>query len=199
MRVGIYKVNSGRSAEYLDIYRKILMHNKIHCEFLTYDEFFFGRVKELDYYIHRFIGTDYDMYIARSILPVIEKELKIPCYPNTRTHWSYEDKIREYFVMQANGFPMAKSHILFTKEEALQWISDCELPLVFKLRSGAGSSNVVMVRKRSAARKLIKRMFGKGMTDTGIPGFANLKFYNLKTLLKHTGIKFLTSIGAYKS
>ena len=199
MKVGIFNVTSGKSVAYRDIYCSILDYNNIPWVLLEYNSSFWQDVKECDYYIHRFIGTDHDMYIARSILPVIENELNIPCYPDIKTHWTYEDKIREYFLMKTKGFPIVNSHIFFDKKTANEWVETCELPMVFKLRAGAGSSNVVLVGSRSKAKKLIRRMFGKGVSDAGIPGMSNLRFFNLKNLTKHYGIKLLTAIGRYDS
>lgn len=195
MKIGIYNVNSGRSKEYIDIYLKILDFNGIEWKLLAYDQNFFSELKNIDYYIHRFIGTDHDICIARSILPVVENTLKIPCYPDHNTYWAYEDKIREYFLMKANQFPMINSHIFFDKNDALKWAKSCGLPLVFKLRAGAGSSNVLLVKKRSKMIRLIKRMFGKGINHNSIPDFSSLKYYNLYNFTKTVGIKILNRFG----
>lgn len=199
MRVGIFHTDSGRSKEHLAVFGKILEFNEIPWDYVYFSKYYFDRIKEYDYYIHRFIGTDKDRYMANTLLPIVENTLQKPCYPDSHTYWSYEDKIKEYLLMQANGFPMVDGHIFFDEKEALEWAEGCDLPLVFKLSSGAGSSNVTLVKGRSGVRKIIRRMFGRGMSDAGVPGLSNLKFYNYKSFIKHTGIRILTRAGYYKT
>jgi len=165
---------------------------------LNFNENFWKELNNIDFYIHRFIGTDQDIYMANSILPIIEFELKKPCYPDFKTYWSYEDKIKEYFLMSSNEFPMAKSFIFFDKNEALSWIDRKSVfPIIFKLKAGAGSTNVIKVKNKAQAGRLIRRLFGKGVSDQGIPGFSNLKFFNFQSLKKYFGIKILTYLGSY--
>lgn len=200
MKVGVFEVKSGKSDKYIDVYKKILEHNNIEYKILSYNENFWNEIKDIDYYIHRFIGTDHDIYIANSILPIIENILKIPCYPNFKTYWSYEDKIKEFFLMENNNFPMVKSFIFFDINHAKQWINSYEkFPVIFKLRAGAGSINVIKVKSKNHGISLINKMFKKGVNDQGIPSFDNLKFFNFHNFKKYWGIKILTGLGLYNS
>ena len=47
-------------------------------------------------------------------------------------------------------------------ENALQWIANASFPKVFKLRKGAGSTNVRLVATRDKARALVKQAFSGG-------------------------------------
>jgi len=102
---------------------------------------------------------------ARDILPVVEKEMGIPCYPNWVSAWHYDDKVKQYYLMRANGFPMTKSWIFYDKKKAQDWDQTAEYPLVFKSRAGAGSMNVILVESPTEDQKLIKRVFGSGLVD----------------------------------
>lgn len=196
MKVGIFNVKSGKSKDFISIFKKILEYNNIDYVLLDYDNNFWNKIIDIDYYIHRFVGTDQDIYIANSILPIIENVLNKSCYPNFKTYWSYEDKIKEYFLMLNNEFPMVKSFIFFDKNEAFLWIESINnFPIIFKLKSGAGSSNVIKVNDRRQAKKIVKRLFGRGVTDQGIPSYGNLKYLNPKSLIKHSGTKILTKFG----
>ena len=52
--------------------------------------------------------------------------------------------------------------MFYEKEEAYKWIESTTFPKVFKLRGGAGSTNVKLVRSKSQAKKLARRAFGSG-------------------------------------
>jgi glutathione synthase/RimK-type ligase-like ATP-grasp enzyme len=47
-------------------------------------------------------------------------------------------------------------------KKALEWIEQATFPKVFKLRGGAGSTNVKLIRTKSHAKKMVRRAFGKG-------------------------------------
>lgn len=198
MKVGIYDVRSGRSVKYIEVYKKILEFNNIDYQLYTYDSNFWEDIRKVNYYIHRFVGTDQDIYIANTILPIVENVRRIPCYPNKNTYWSYEDKIREYMLMYNHGYPMVRSYIFFNASDAINWIESRDrFPIIFKLKSGAGSSNVIKIKTKSQARKVVKRMFGRGVDDQGIPTGGNLKFLTGKNYIKHIGIKILCRLGLY--
>ena len=55
----------------------------------------------------------------------------------------------------------------------MNWINKTTFPKVFKLKGGAGSSNVQLVRNKSQAIKLTKKAFGSGFKI--YDGFASLK------------------------
>src|SRR5690606_26912821 len=53
------------------------------------------------------------------------------------------------------------------------WIEKTEFPKVFKLRNGAGSSNVKLAHTRSEALRLVNTAFGRGFES--YDRFSNLK------------------------
>ena len=55
-------------------------------------------------------------------------------------------------------------------------MEQCDLPTVFKLRNGAGSNNVVLVKSRAEGRKLINKMFGQGITQRSFRSSGNVRF-----------------------
>jgi len=82
------------------------------------------------------------------------------------------------------------SYAFYNKEDALQWVKETEFPKVFKLRGGAGSFNVKLVRTRKAARKLIRRAFGQGFALSDKYSDLKQRFWelrrdkNLKAIIK---------------
>ncbi len=150
-------------------YEKILKYNGLNTIRLCSSELdFWEQVKKLDLFIYCWGQWDSERQNAKAILPIIERELAVPCFPNQRTCWMFDDKIREYCLMLAHGFPMAKSWIFWEKDVALRWAKDADLPVVFKLSGGAGSKNVVLIKNRVHLKKMIHVMFDKGISDSAI-------------------------------
>ena len=70
----------------------------------------------------------------------------------------------------SKDIPLVKSYVFYTKMEALEWANITSFPKVFKLRGGAGSVNVRLVRSVTAAKKLISKAFAKGFKhDSLVP------------------------------
>jgi hypothetical protein len=132
---------------------------------------FWEKVNQCNLFIYQWNVSDYHRQIAKSILPIIENRMKIKCYPNSTSSWIYDDKIREYYFLKQHGFPFAKCWIFYDKANTLEFVDKARYPIIFKLRSGAGSRMVRMIKNRSEAVKYVDLMFGKGIGNAdGLPG-----------------------------
>jgi len=169
LNIGIHYEPLRQFSPRLVRYEKIIEYNGLQSIRLCSSESdFWDKVKEIDLLIYYWGQWDVERQNAKAILPIIEHELKVPCFPNQRTWWPFDDKIREYFLMLSNGFPMAKSWIFWEKDDALKWVENAALPVVFKLSGGAGSMNVILIRNRNHLKKIINTMFNKGISDRSI-------------------------------
>jgi glutathione synthase/RimK-type ligase-like ATP-grasp enzyme len=194
MLVGIY-INPGGTLgraikNYDDIFRKILDHNLIeHITLDASDPLFWKQVARLDLFIFHWSQIDDHHQLAKTIIPIVEKTMGIKCFPDMATCWHYDNKIREYYLLRHYGFPFIHSWIFWDKQSALKWLEHAELPVVFKLKGGAGSSNVVLIKTKPQAEKLIKRMFGKGIFSGQIPVRDNIamKYFNLYQTMHRWG------------
>ena len=83
-------------------------------------------------------------------------------FPDFNTIWHFDDKVGQKYLLEAINAPLVTSFVFYSKKEAIQWAKETSYPKVFKLRGGAGSQNVRLVRTYSAAKKLIKKAFGHG-------------------------------------
>ncbi|WP_143306084.1 ATP-grasp domain-containing protein [Chitinophaga vietnamensis] len=98
---------------------------------------------------------------ARQLIYSLEAAGK-KVFPDSRTCWHFDDKVGQKYLAEALGAPLVPSFVFYDRREALQWIDTATFPKVFKLRGGAGSSNVKLVRSAAAARKLARKAFGRG-------------------------------------
>jgi hypothetical protein len=97
--------------------------------------------------------------IARRLLPVIERELKLAVYPDQNTCWHYDDKIAQAYLLKAAGIPHPLTWVWFDRDKALAWLEQAFFPMVMKLATGAGASNVVLLKNKSEAATLTRKMF----------------------------------------
>ena len=103
--------------------------------------------------------------VARQIIASVEK-MSIKVFPNISTCWHFDDKVGQKYLLESVGAPLVPTYIFFDKQEAMDWIDKTEFPKVFKLRCGAGSQNVKLVKTKKEAKKLCKRSFRGGFTAT---------------------------------
>lgn len=106
--------------------------------------------------------NDYrDMKFGKSIIYSLQSTGK-KVFPDFKTIWHFDDKIAQKYLLESVGAPMVPTYVFYTREDALKWAEGTVFPKVFKLKGGAGSSNVKLARTKADAIKLINRSFGKG-------------------------------------
>lgn len=187
MKVAIHEAEFGKHGfARFQAYRKVLEFNGIEFVNVHIDQLnFWEEIQKCDLFLYRWSQTDKQRQIAETILPVIEKEYGIKCFPDQATSWHFDDKVKQYYMLKSKNAPIINCHIFFNKQNALDWARDASYPTVFKLKGGAGSLNVVLVKNYKQAIKVINRIFGKGIKPGSIP-VGNLKNYNLVTYLRKT-------------
>jgi glutathione synthase/RimK-type ligase-like ATP-grasp enzyme len=102
-----------------------------------------------------------NILVARHVLMAAEA-LGLLVFPNTSTCWHYDDKIAQKYLLESVGAPLVPTYVFYDLEEAHRWIGGASFPKVFKLRNGAGSQNVQLVRNHEEARILAQRAFSRG-------------------------------------
>lgn len=150
------------------------------------------QLKDCDAFMWRWAHFGGMFQIARRLLPVIERELGIPVYPDQHTCWHYDDKIAQNYLFEAHGIPAPKSWCWFSRSGALDWIQSAEFPLVIKLAGGAGSENVRLVRSRSEATAWIERLFDRGTGS--LKDFKEPKPWPFKKRVRATGKALLKGL-----
>jgi len=169
MVVGIHKELYGKMSRSLEIYEEILSFNKI--EFIRMDSSdsnFLDQIKNIQLFIFRW--SQYDDYHqqAKTILPIVENVHKIKCFPDQNTCWHYDDKIRQYYLLKSHEIPVVESYIFWDCKKTIDWLKVTSFPVVFKLRGGAGSTNVILVDSLKSGVKLVKKIFHKGIQNQKI-------------------------------
>jgi glutathione synthase/RimK-type ligase-like ATP-grasp enzyme len=162
MKVAIYykkKFFSERWVEYCD-------NNNIPFKLVNpYDSNIVEQLSDCTAFMWHHHHANYmDVLFAKQLLYSLQlKGLNV--FPNFNTTWFFDDKVGQKYLLESIGLPFIPSYVFYKKEDALTWINITSFPKVFKLRGGAGSSNVKLVNNKNEAKNLVNRAFGKGFSQ----------------------------------
>lgn len=106
------------------------------------------------------------MLIAKNLTKAIESMGK-KVFPDFNTVWHFDNKISQKYLLEALNVPLVSSYVFYSENEALEWAKNTKFPKVFKLKGGAGSINVKLIKNSSSAKKIIKKAFSKGFGSSG--------------------------------
>lgn len=128
-----------------------------------------------------------DILMARNVLYSANK-MGVKTFPNFETAWHFDDKVSQKYLLEAVDAPLVPSYAFYDKVEALTWLrNQAKYPIVAKLRRGAGSYNVELIRDYNQAKKYTCKMFGSGVNPT--PGYIADVKNKLKVAGGFSGIK----------
>ncbi len=129
----------------------------------VYAENALDQIAGCDGFMWRIFYDPASKQIARRLLPILEKELDIPIFPDRDTGWHYDDKISQSLLFKIHRIPTPKNWIFFTIDEAIEWAKTVHYPVVLKLAIGSGSKNVRLIRTKNEAFDWIEQIFSQGV------------------------------------
>jgi glutathione synthase/RimK-type ligase-like ATP-grasp enzyme len=122
-------------------------------------------IKDCDVFVwHHSHGNYKDLLFAKQLMFSLEHS-GIKVFPNFQTGWHFDDKVGQKYLLESINAPLVPSYVFYDKLSALQWANSTTLPKVFKLRGGAGSTNVSLIRTRQELRKKIVTAFSSGFSQ----------------------------------
>ena len=113
----------------------------------------------LFYHYHQ--SDSKDIVMSKPLLYSCE-QAGIKVFPDFNTAWHFDDKIGQKYLLEALEIDVVETWVFYDKKAALKWINETDFPKVFKLRGGAGSQNVQLVKSKSNAIGLANKAFGNG-------------------------------------
>lgn len=120
------------------------------------------QVKNCDAFMWQIGQTNYrDLEFGKSLLFSLQQR-GIKVFPDFNTCWHFDDKVAQKYLLESIEAPLVPSYVFYTEEDAMTWAARTDFPKVFKLKGGAGSMNVQLVRTRKNAEKVIHKCFEKG-------------------------------------
>ncbi|WP_076446618.1 RimK family alpha-L-glutamate ligase [Chryseobacterium sp. RU37D] len=102
-----------------------------------------------------------DMLLARNLFRSIS-QMGVKTFPNEDAYWHFDDKVAQKYLLEALDIPLVKSDVFYHEKEAENYVEKETFPKVFKLKGGAGSINVKLIKTKGQARRIVKQAFGKG-------------------------------------
>ena len=137
-----------------------LSYKLVNC----YDFDIITQLSDCDGLMWHWNQNDYKAALfARQLTFSLEKT-GIKMFPDVNTSWHFDDKVGQKYLLEAIEAPLVKSYVFYSKTDTLNWIENTSFPKVFKLRGGAGSVNVRLVKNKQKAKKLAKKAFGSGFS-----------------------------------
>lgn len=186
MRLAIHNTKDSFCQRWLEYCEQQKINFKIvDC----YDNHIVQQVADCDALLwHHQQGNPKDILFAKQLLFALEQSGKV-VFPDFTTAWHFDDKVGQKYLLEAlNVSEFVPTWVFYSKTEALAWAEKTTFPKVFKLRGGAGSQNVKLVRTHTHAKRLIHRAFGKGFSPYDVWGSLKERFrkYRLgKSTLKN--------------
>lgn len=91
---------------------------------------------------------------------IIGEVMGKPIYPSFPELYIYENKRNMAMWLKAMKIPHPETKIFARREDAVSFLKEAAYPLVFKTNIGAGASGVRIVKTRSRALRIARRVFG---------------------------------------
>lgn len=159
VRLAIHPVSSSFSDRWLEYCRQQgIDHYTVNC----FDCDIVEHLRSADALMwHITHGVSRDVILGAHLVRALEA-MGLVVFPSSATFWHYDDKLAQKYLLEAVEAPLVPTYIFYGLQEAIDWIDQASFPKVFKLRRGAGSQNVRLVRTADEARGLVKRCFGQG-------------------------------------
>ncbi|WP_294819435.1 hypothetical protein [uncultured Flavobacterium sp.] len=169
MKIAIHDRKNSFSEEWIEVCKeKSIPYKVVNC----YDNDIVEQVSDCSVLLwHHHHANPKDLLFARQLLSSLQQAGKT-VFPDHNTGWHFDDKAGQKYLLEALGLPLVPTTIFYSKDAATKWANAVSFPKVFKLRGGAGSFNVKLMKDRQQALKYINIAFGKGFsTFFGWSGF----------------------------
>ena len=158
MKIAIHK-SGGFSDRWIEYCEKNHIDYKIVN---AYDTDIIQQVSDCDAFMwHHYHANYKDSLFAKQLLFSLQQAGK-RVFPDFNTGWHFDDKVGQKYLLESIDAPLVPSYVFYTKREAFDWIEKTTFPKVFKLRGGAGASNVKLAHTAREARSFVRRAFVKG-------------------------------------
>lgn len=119
--------------------------------------------KKYDIIVWR-IETSYSkQWEAADKVEILQNYLGKMTLPSSESLWIDEDKLRGQYVFEINNLPMIKTFSSHSKEEVMQYIENCEYPIISKDKICACGNGVYMIEDKQQAKSVCSEIFSSGL------------------------------------
>ncbi|MDM1341442.1 ATP-grasp domain-containing protein [Acinetobacter pseudolwoffii] len=183
MKIAIHHRSGSFSEHWINYCKKNAINFKLVNAF---DSNIIDQLKGFDVFMwHHHHGQVKDILAAKKILLALQ-HAGIKVFPDFNTGWHFDDKVAQKYLLEAIDAPLVPSYVFYDRKQALIWARETNYPKVFKLKGGAGATNVKLVKSYSQAISLINQAFGRGF-----PQFDKWNNFREKVFHKNFSLKNL--------
>jgi glutathione synthase/RimK-type ligase-like ATP-grasp enzyme len=170
MMIGIHETKGSFSDRWIEYCKRVgISYKLVDC----YRSDIIDQLSECDALMWHFNhkSPKASKFAKQLLFSIIASGKKI--FPDFNTSWHFDDKVGQKYLLESIGAPVAHADVFYSLDDACRWAERSTFPKVFKLRNGAGSDNVKLVRSKRNAHRLIKKAFRSGFKQ--YEGWSNLK------------------------
>ncbi len=109
-----------------------------------------------------------DITICNYVFNSADK-MNIKTFPNYNTRWHFDDKVAQKYLLEGINAPYIESQAFYDEEEAIKFSKSTSYPVVAKLKGGAGSTNVQLIKNVEEAKDYITKLFTIGIKSINKP------------------------------
>lgn len=162
MKIGIHQTEDSFSEHWIMYCQDNgIDYKTVDC----YDTDIIGQLSDCDALMWHFSqNSPKAVLFAKQLIYSVEASGK-RVFPNSYSSWHFDDKVGQKYLLEAIRAPIPSSWVFYEKSKAYNWVSQSSFPKVFKLRGGAGSQNVHLVKSKNQARRIIRKAFGAGFSS----------------------------------
>lgn len=143
-------------------YERFLKNNQINYSFYDiHTSQWQNEAKAYDVIIWHPLSSPEFQAEAESKIYFLEKFLNIHCYPTYDEIWSYEDKVRAYYLYSHFRIPVVPAFVSNSRTEAIEFINQTSFPVISKLTNGSASFGVSKIKNKRSAFSYINLCFSK--------------------------------------
>ena len=177
MKIAIHK----RPGSFSDRWIKYCQENNVPYKIVNcYDTDIIRQLEDCDGLMWHWSHMDYRAQnFARQLIYPLEMMGK-EVFPNYASCWHFDDKVGQKYLLEAIDAPFVPSYVFYEKGSALEWVDKTTFPKVFKLRGGAGSQNVKLIKNIKEAKNIINKAFSKGFPLVDKNAGLKQRFWTLK-------------------
>lgn len=190
MLIGIHVNTKASIQPFTRGYIQVLEHNGIDYVLMDVEDVSFAsQLRTLDAFIFQVGHTSDMLQMANSFMPVLQVWTQCKIFPDFKTLWTFDDKVKQHYLSKFLDLDYAQSWVFWSRKKAIEWLLTAEYPIVMKLRGGAGSTNVVKIRKSKEAKRLVNKLFSKGIADSSFPVSWRVRYLPLRRYIRGQMIK----------
>lgn len=109
-----------------------------------------------------------DIFMGKSLVKILE-DRGVKCFPSYNDCWTYNDKVTQYLLFKERAFNIPVTELYFS--DLVTITPKIKLPVVMKLRGGAGSSSVRLIKTVRQLKRYFRVSFQTGVGTYNYWGF----------------------------